>query len=258
MFGKRKKEIIQEAYDIEKSKDNHSLENGRNISEASKAYTQAAQWFEKHIAEEEKKKTKNAKRLCTFFALLTFMSIGAVLGLTPFKTVEPYVIRVDNNSGYTDIVRSGADQNTDDTDDIYWSVNYVTQRESYNFSTQGLRSKFIELTSYSDTYTEYKNFQLSRKGYLELLGDKQQIHVEIRNVSPPLKNEISDLTTIQIRFTKTVTDNVGVPVDSIPSTTWLATLTFDYGRPPKTKAVEWLNPKGFGVRSYQLSQEVGY
>ncbi|ERT10858.1 hypothetical protein [Photorhabdus temperata] len=73
MFGKRKKELIKEAYDIEKGKDNLTSEQGKNIGEASRAYSQAAQWFEKHVAEEEKKKTKNANRRSIFFGTLAFM-----------------------------------------------------------------------------------------------------------------------------------------------------------------------------------------
>jgi type IV secretion system protein VirB8 len=257
MAGRRKKELIEESLNIEKRKDNLSSEEGRNIGEARRAYTQAAQYFEKKVADDEKKKTKNANRLSIFFGVIAFISIGAVLGLTPLKTVVPYVIRVDNNSGYTDIVRSGADQDITTTDDAYWAVNYVLQRESYNFSTQDNRSKYIEITSYNGTYTEYKNFQLSKKGYLELLGDKQQIRVKIRNVSKPQKSADNKLTIIQIRFTKNVLDDVGVPVGSILPTTWLATISFDYGRTPKTKENEWMNPRGFGVRSYDLSQEVG-
>ena len=186
------------------------------------------------------------------------MSVGAVLMLTPLKTVEPYVIRVDNNSGYTDIVKGGADQNTNNVDDSYWSVTYVLQRESYNFSTQDVREKFVELASYDNVNTEYRNFQLSSKGYLALLGDKKQIRVNIRNVSDVKKSDDGNIKTIQIRFDKNVLDDLGQPVADIPSTTWLATISFDYGRPPKVRQDEWLNPKGFGVKSYQLSQEIGY
>lgn len=258
MFGKRKKEMVQEAYNLEQGKDNLTPDQGKQISEASRAYTAAALWFEKHVAEEEKKKTKNAKHLNIFLGIITFMSIGAVLGLTPLKTVVPYVLRVDNNSGYTDIVRGGADIEVTDVDNSYWAVTYILQRESYNFSTQDARSKFIELTSYNGTYTEYKNFQLSNKGYMDKLGDKQQIKITIRNVGQPQKNADSKLTTMQVRFTKTLLDDVGVAVPNIPPTTWLATLSFDYSKPPKIKADEWVNPRGFAVRSYDLSQEVGY
>lgn len=258
MFGKRKNELIKENYDIEKYKNNTSAENGRNISLATQAYVQAAQWFEKHVAEEEKKKVKNAKRLSLLFGMLAFMSVGAVLLLTPLKTVVPYVIRVDNNSGFTDIVRPGADQSIFKSDDAYWSVTYILNRESYDISNQDFRSRFIELSSYPDIFTEYKNFQLSKKGYLEKLADKQQLRVTVRNVSNPVTSDDGKISTIQIRFNKTVTDNIGQPDNSIPATTWLATISYDYSKPPKFKKDEWMNPRGFAVKSYQLSQEVGY
>lgn len=258
MFPSRKKELIEKSYEIERNKDNLTAEEGKSISTAARDYAQAAKYFEENIAIEQKKKVKSMKRLCFFFGALSFISITAVLLLTPLKTVEPFVIRVDNNSGYTDIVRAGAELNTTSGDDAYWAVNYILQRESYNFSTQDVRSKYIELASYNGTYTEYKNFQLSKKGYLEVLGDKQQIRVVIRNVSKAQKSEDGKLTTIQVRFDKNVLDDVGLPVASIPVTTWVATISFDYGKLPKIKQDEWLNPRGFGVRSYDLSQEVGY
>lgn len=259
MLGKRKKqEIIDTSYNIEKNKENVSPEQGREISDAIRSYTFAAQYFEKHIAEEEKAKTKRANRLSIFLGVITFMSVGAVLLLTPLKTVVPFVIRVDNNSGYTDIVQAGADKYTDQTDDSYWSVLYVTQRESYNFSTQDMREKFVELSSYNNIFNEYKTFQLSKKGYMAVLGDKQQIRVNIRNVSKPQESTDKTTKTIQIRFDKSVLDDVGQPVASIPTTTWMATISFDYGRLPKNRLDEWINPKGYGVRSYELSQEIGY
>ncbi|MEX0446575.1 virB8 family protein [Xenorhabdus sp. SGI246] len=258
MFGNRKKEVIKEAYDIEKGKDNLSPEQGRNIGEASRAYAQAALWFEKHVAEEEKKKTKNAKRLSIFFGVITFMSIGAVLGLTPLKTVEPYLLRVDNNSGYTDIVKYGGDNDANERDDSFWTTTYVRQRESYNFSTQDSRYHIVDLMSYPGTFTEYKNFQLSKKGYMEQLGDKRQIRVDINNIIFSQRDKDKHNGTVQIRFTKTILDDAGVPVQEIPATKWLATLSFDYGKPPKVQKDDWLNPRGFAVRSYELSQEVGY
>lgn len=258
MFNKRKKETIELAYDIERNKDSITSEQAKEIGQAIKAYSFAAQYFEKHIAEDLKAKVKNYKRLCIFFGVLAFMSITAVLFLTPLKTVIPYVIRVDNNSGYTDIVRAGADQYVIKSDDAYWVTTYILNRESYDFSNQDIRAKFVELASYSNVYTEYKNFQLSKKGYLELLSDKQQIRVVIRNVSDPVESADGKKTTIQVRFDKNVLDMLGQPVSNIPPTTWLATVVFDYNKQPLNKKDEWMNPRGFAVISYQLSQEVGY
>lgn len=76
MSGKIKKELIEENYDLEKRKNNTTAAEGRNISQAGRAYIQAAQWFEKNVAEEEKKKATCAQRLSIFFGTLAFMSAG--------------------------------------------------------------------------------------------------------------------------------------------------------------------------------------
>lgn len=258
MLRRKKKEVIDREHAIEKNKNNIDPEQAKEIGMAVRSYTYAAQFFEQHIAEEEKKKVKHYRRLNIFFGGIALMSVTAVLLLTPLKTVVPYVIRVDNNSGYTDIVRAGSDQSISKTDDAYWGMAYILNREGYDFSNQDLRSRFVELTSYPDVFTEYKNFQLSKKGYLEVLGDKQQIRVSVRNISDPVPSVDGKTTTIQIRFDKNVLDSVGQPVGNIPPTTWLATVVFDYNKPPKIKKDEWMNPRGFAVRSYQLNQEVGY
>lgn len=256
MFGKRKKELITENYNTEKISQNPNPEQAKNIGQATFAYTQAAKWFEENVADGYKKKAKNAKRLCVFFAVLSFMSIGALLGITPLKTVEPYVIRVDNNSGYTDIVRPGENQDTQTVDDEFWLSTYVIARESYNFSTQDARYKTVELMSYDGTFTEYKNFQLSHKGYLEVLGDKGQIRTEINNIVFTSRDEEKHSGTAQVRLTRIPLDENGVPLPDVPATTWLAVVSYDYGKPPVTKKDEWINPRGFGVRAYSTSEEV--
>ncbi|MEA7931665.1 VirB8/TrbF family protein, partial [Salmonella enterica subsp. enterica serovar Montevideo] len=46
-----------------------------------------------------------------FFGILAFASVIAVMGLTPLKTVETTIIRVDRNSGYMDVIRPGNNSN---------------------------------------------------------------------------------------------------------------------------------------------------
>lgn len=77
----------------------------QDISLAEQAYLHAARYFEKNIAADERAKAQRATRLNYVFGALAFMSVGAVIGLTPLKTVETYLVRVDNNSGFTDVVQ---------------------------------------------------------------------------------------------------------------------------------------------------------
>lgn len=231
-------------------------ELARQINLAQQAYTNAARWFESNVAEGYMRSAKNYKRLATFFGVLTFMSVGAVLALTPLKTVVPYLVRVDNNTGFTDLVRPVSDVKTQEQlDDEYWLAAYVRFRESYNFADSDAIFNAVELMSYSDTFGEYKNFQLSQKGYTETLGNNRQMRPEVNGIV--FLERKDGVGTAQIRLTKTVVDRNGLPDPAIRPATWLTTVSYDYKNPPKKREQEWINPRGFGVRSYSSVQEVG-
>ncbi|WP_043903282.1 VirB8/TrbF family protein, partial [Kingella kingae] len=69
--------------------------------------------------------------------ILTGLAVGAVLGLTPLKTVQPFVIRVDNNTGVTDIVTTlkNEEKSYGEVVDKFWLAQYVRHREGYDWQT---------------------------------------------------------------------------------------------------------------------------
>jgi type IV secretion system protein VirB8 len=233
--------------------------DARHISLAVQAYSNAARWFEANVAKDLQKSVKTWKRLSAFFGLLAFMSIGAVLGLTPLKTVIPYLVRVDNITGYTDLVPQVDDPKTQEQrDDDFWLSNYVRLREGYNFADNDANYNLVETMSYAETFGEYKNFQLSKKGYIDTLGNSRQMRVEVNGVTPLPRQRPDDPTkTAQVRVTKTVVDRNGVPDMNIRPAVWVITISFDYKNPAKKREQELVNPRGFGVKSYSTVQEVG-
>ena len=258
ILRKSKEEIIQQEQKIELGLLS-APSDARQVSLAEQAYAHAARWFEANIAKDLQKSVKMWKRLSAFFGLLAFMSIGAVLGLTPLKTVIPYLVRVDNITGYSDLVPQVSDSKTQDQrDDDFWLSNYVRLRESYNFADNDANYNMVETMSYSDTFGEYKNFQLSKKGYLDTLGNSRQMRVEVHGVTPLDRKRPEDTTkTAQVRVTKTVVDRNGVPDPGIKPATWVMTISYDYKNPAKKREQELVNPRGFGVKSYSTVQEVG-
>ncbi|MEB5115606.1 type IV secretion system protein [Pseudomonas aeruginosa] len=241
-------------------------EASREASLALKAYTDAARWFESSVAKQERSKARTWRAIAIVFGLLAFMAVGAVLGLTPLKTVEAFLVRVDNNTGFTDVVpvmkdrTGGGDEQ--DTQDEFWLATYVRFRESYSFAGADVNYGMVRLLSYSGAFAEYRNFQLSSKGYTQVLGDNRQLRVDINNIvfldaDGSLPGSTTKYRTAQVRFTKTVLDRNGVPVLGMAPVTWLGTISFDYGNAPKTRKQRWLNPLGFGVAAYSVAQEVG-
>ncbi|PRW84482.1 virB8 family protein [Pseudomonas fluorescens] len=259
MFERRKnkQQIIEQEQSIELGIVDDPKDLQR-ISQSTLSYTHAAKWFESNVADDYKRSATNAKRLAVFFAVLAFMSIAAVLGLTPLKTVVPYLVRVDNNTGASDLVPVVSDVRTQDqTDDDFWLSSYVRFREGYNFADNDAIYNIVETMSYSDTFQEYKNFQLSKKGYTDTLGNSRQMRVSIIGVTPLARKPDDPYKTVQVRITKTVVDRNGVPDASFKPATWLMTVSFDYKNPAKKREQELVNPRGLGVRSYSSVQEVG-
>ncbi len=227
-----------------------------NISLFEQAYIHAGRFFENNVAVKEKRETRTWKRVAGFFGVLALMSVAAVLGLTPLKTVELHLVRVDKNSGFTDVVTpTDKVKSSEEIDDEYWLSNYVRFRENYNFSNHDAQFSMVELLSYGGTFTEYRNFQLSSKGYLSVLGNNREIRTEINNVTFLTRKDAKG--TAQVRLTKTVLDSNGVPDPQIRPAVWLATLSYDYKNPTKKRGDQWLNPRGFGVLSYSKNQEIG-
>ncbi|RMS47422.1 Inner membrane protein forms channel for type IV secretion of T-DNA complex, partial [Pseudomonas coronafaciens pv. garcae] len=52
-------------------------------------------------------------------------------------------------------------------------------------------------------------------------------------------------------------DRNGVPDPQLHPVTWVATVTYDYKNPAKKAGDQWLNPRGFGIKAYTMTQEVG-
>lgn len=252
---KSKQQVIEQERQLA-ARINIDAATAQEISLSEQAFIHAARFFEKNIAADEKAKTKNSRRLAGFFGLLTFMSIGAVLGLTPLKTVETYLVRVDNNSGFTDVIRPISQvKSTEQIDDEYWLATYVRFRESYSFSSNDAQYSMVELMSYSETFADYRNFQLSSKGYLAVLSNNRQIRTDINNINFLARSNAAG--TAQVRITKTVLDRNGMPDPELKPSTWIATVSYDYKNPAKKSGDQWLNARGFGVKAYTTTQEVG-
>lgn len=237
---------------------------GKEIGQSIMAYTQAAKWFEKRVADDYRRKARNSRWLASFFGVLAFMAIAAVLGLTPLKTVVPYVLRVDMNSGFVDIVKPKSEsvESPEVKEDKRNIVAYVMARESYNWASQPANYALVQLLSYDNAFQEYRNFQLSSKGYVALMGKVEQFRTEV-NAMVPLKNSHEpalkankDIRTYQVRFTKTLLDINGKPVLGSEPTRWVGTISFDYKNPPHSEGDDWLNPQGFGVRDFTKTQEI--
>ncbi|MGC1014422.1 virB8 family protein [Pantoea agglomerans] len=229
-------------------------ENRKEAASLERMYQAAAKWFETRVAEDYKKKAKSSKRLSIFLGVLLGMSLIANMSLSPLKTVVPYVIRVDKNSGYVDIVKPA--ENKSDTpevaEDKHFIRAYVMAHESYNWASQRANYAFVELTSSAEVFTPYKNFALSKKGFTEKLGMQQQVQVEINSIvelprskQDKLSGGDSSIRSYQVRYSQTLLMADGRAVQGAEPTNWISLISVNNSNPAKTEGDEWLNPKGY-------------
>jgi type IV secretion system protein VirB8 len=196
---------------------------------------------------------QRSKRLAWFVAtaacVLATAAVGAVAALAPLKTVEPFVIRVDNATGIVETVSAlgTSPRSYDEAVTKYFLGRYVRSREGYshaeaasNFQTVALLSSQAEQARFAAVYRgsnpESPQVLHGRFGVAE---------VRIKAISLLADNLAS------VRFLKESRKG-----EEIKVTHWIATLTFAYVNAPVSSTDRLINPLGFLVSEYRADPEV--
>lgn len=264
MFKKKPKNPV-EVTNLDKSALNKQQKSPNKEKKLTKSaftrdFIEASKSFENTRIDEIEKSRTIAWRVAAASLLTTiFMSIAMVF-LTPLKEVEPYLVRVDNNTGQTDIVTVLANAQSDYGEEVakFFSANYVRLVEGYDWYT--VQSSFNKalLFSDSDVQNRLNNKFASTQAPHKVYKDKQRVEIEIDNVT------FIDENLMQVRFTKKVVPvNGGVynaqedtlqplPIESQA----IATIGFDYINVPNVDEVRLVNPLGFVVKSYRVDEVI--
>lgn len=211
--------------------------------------------FENYLAEARSWETDKVKTLqksekrawwiASASGVIAFVSVGAVAMLTPLKTVEPYVIRVDNSTGIVDIVRSmkNAETNYEEALNKYFTQWYVRYREGFSkklaeeyYYNTGIMSNSQEQRKFYD-YFNPKN-PLSP---LNVYGEYATVKIHIKSTS------FINPTTALVRYYKEVEHGSDKP----QITHWAATIAFGYSGAPMNEKDRAINPLGFQVTEYR-------
>jgi type IV secretion system protein VirB8 len=217
-------------------------------------FREAASWDGDRVAQAERA-TRNARILAGSFAVIAVAALCAVASLMPLKTVEPYLIRVDNTTGVVDVVPAyagGAPVNEAVT--RYLLTHYVMTCE--RFALAVAEADYAECGSF---HTPQRNQAWAAHwaagnpdSPLNRYKDGTTVQVDVQSVSFFARaTGATDLA--QLRFTRETRPGGG---GAGQTTHWIATVQYAYGKPatdPKTR--RW-NPLGFRVLDYQLEPEV--
>lgn len=215
-----------------------------------KAYfDEARRWDQDRL-----KSAERSKRVAWTVAILaTAVAIAAstaVAALAPLKSVEPYVVRVNQTTGSVDVMTGLTGERGVTYNEAVsksFLAQYVRAREGYlppaaqeNFQFVTILSTPEEQQRWADLYraTNPQSPQV-------VVGAAGSATVLIRNIT-----FINDKVA-NVRFSKTV--RLG---QEVKTTDWIATLTFAYTKAPMLESDRIRNPLGFQVDSYRADPEI--
>lgn len=181
-------------------------------------------------------------------AAATACCVGvAIAAMMPLKTVEPYVIKVDNATGITEIVSAlSSDKTTyDEAVNRFFSGNYVMAREAYAAAEAEINFKKISLQSSSEEQARYAAaFSGKNPESPQVVFRGATAKVTVKAISMLTKSVAS------VRYLRTVTRG-----DEQRTTHWVATLTFAYTNASLSASDRLINPLGFVVSEYHADPE---
>ncbi len=216
-------------------------------------FIQSAQAFERSDIERTKSSNKVAWRVAGVSMFTTVLAVGAVMGLTPLKTVVPFVLRVDNNTGATDVMTSIRDTKTlkyDEAVDKYWLSQYVRYREGYDWWTVQAGYNASMLMSSAPIQNEIAAFFESAAAPHKVLRDRARVDIRIISIT------FFD-NTAQIRFEKRVKFQTADQSNAPAPQRMVATVGYRYVDKPIKEEDRLVNLLGFQAMSYRVDPEAG-
>ncbi|EAK6304993.1 type IV secretion system protein [Campylobacter coli] len=198
------------------------------------------------------KSNKRAWLIAFVSIFIAIISIVAVVLLTPLKTIEPYVIRVDNTTGMVDILTMLDEKEISSNEalDKYFISQYVKAREGYYYELLNQDYLLTQLMSSEKVANEYRVWYEGENARDQILKNSNEVNVQILSIVLGNSNGIKTST---IRA-KIITKNLNTR--GLSESTKVITLSYDYILAKASEKNRILNPLGFKVTNYRIDEEI--
>lgn len=174
----------------------------------------------------------------------------ALAALAPLKTVTPYVITVDRQTGYVQLASGlkGGVLTQDQAVTQSFLVQYVLARETFDATDLRENYRKVMLWSAGDARAGYQRLmqKTTPDSPLNLYTPTTLVAVTIKSVS------LLTPTTALVRF-DTARQEGGAPAG--PPQSWAAVIAFRYTNAPMSMGDRFINPLGFQVTRYRRDAE---
>jgi type IV secretion system protein VirB8 len=183
----------------------------------------------------------------------TVISVIFISKVTLSKTIEPLVVQVEDKTGITTLVNPRSEERwtTDKSINTYFLVSYLRARETYNISSYAHNYNIVaRLMSSSRVYSQFKNILNDPStNPISLYGANNSTNIKIRSIQF-LKVSDTD-NKAQIRFS--IVEQGG----SRKVHNKIVALDWGYVELNLSFEDRTINPLGFQVKAYSISDDVG-
>jgi type IV secretion system protein VirB8 len=202
------------------------------------------------VTDDLERSNRRAWFVAIIAALIAFLEALALVFLIPLKTVEPYTLLVDRQTGNVETLAPLNAQivTPDSALTRSFLVQYVIARES--FTQSGLQEDYRKVSLWSDrnvgeTYQRSMDAS-SPSSPLSFLPRGATLQTEIRSIS-----NLSE-TRAMVRFSTTQTNPGG---RAQASQYWVSIIDYVFVSAEMSEADRYVNPLGFRVTSYRRDAE---
>ncbi|MDY5888138.1 MAG: type IV secretion system protein [Campylobacter sp.] len=187
-----------------------------------------------------------------FSVIVALASVLAVSFLTPLKTVEPYVIRVDNVTGMVDILTTLNEEKITSNEalDKHFITQYVKAREGYYYDMLNKDYVLVQLLSSPEVASDYRLIYEGENARDAELKNNYQIDPQILSIVLNNSNGVKIATTrLKLKIFNKSTQGI---VEKII----VVTLSYDYFLESIREQDRLDNPLGFKVLNYRVDEEI--
>ena len=212
-------------------------------------YREAESWASDR-QEELRKSRKIAWIVAGVAAAVALLEAGALLLLTPLKTVVPYTLLVDRQTGFVQQVRPLEAQRVAGDTALTQSflVQYVVKRESFDVDQVQANYRDVTLWSAESARAQYiASMQASNpESALNRYPRGAVVETQVRSVSPVARN------VAMVRFETRLRRPDG---QTTPIGAYVAVMRYRFSGAPVSQEDRFTNPLGFQVVRYRRDQE---
>lgn len=220
--------------------------------DAANYFKNAASW-DHDMLTRAKKSEKTAWVIAVIAITMAFIAVAAVAMLSPLKSVSPYLIEVEKNTGHVEVLSTLSEKQISEQEAIARSsiASYLYARETYNMhSRRALYDKSILLSS-PEVADKLRDLYRSKDSPTEKWGEVIEVQAKIINISF-LSDNLKEPMLAQVRFTRSIQE----PQKDPKIENWLATISYVFDSKMKLDENERLeNPLGFKILRYDLTPE---